>query len=390
MRKRAEKVGCTIVVTAKGFIAFRVRWCPAGGVKKRYQFTTKTPATSEELKRAKITASEIGGRVTLGTFNPHDYFEITPRFGAAGPSKPVLEDSRLETRMADWIEDRFKRKVRSSRLKDYEKHLRNYFSKHAIGQLNPLALTREELSDFQVWMVSGAGQAGEGVSEKTASNVLRGTLRAFLRDIDADLSLTALGKIRWERYEPQRQQEPLSQEERDRVLRWFRERRNVSEYVSLLLRFSGITPSEVRGLQVGDVSRASGSVTIRRSTSENLRDTGATKTSARQRTVFLEAHAAAELAEVCSIRPLEEPIFHLYESTFTKTWATCLRSLGIRHRSIYQAKHTYATLALLSGESPAIVANHLGIGLGTLQKHYAHALQTGRVRPAARGVSNGN
>lgn len=56
--------------------------------------------------------------------------------------------------------------------------------------------------------------------------------------------------------------------------------------------------------------------------------------------------------------------------------------LGIPHRSIYQAKHTYATLELLGGESPATVARNLGITLATLEKHYAAALQRGRmVRP---------
>jgi integrase len=180
----------------------------------------------------------------------------------------------------------------------------------------------------------------------------------------------------------------LTQEEARRVLEWFRAKRSLAEWVSIRLRFEGVTPSEVRGLQVGDFSRATSSVSIRRSTSENLRDTGATKTAARVRVVHLGIGIAPELAELCGLRPADEPIFRLYESTFVKTWATCLRSLGIAHRSIYQAKHTYATLALLDGESPAVVANHLGIGLGTLQRHYAAALQQGRVRPTSREVGN--
>ena len=49
------------------------------------------------------------------------------------------------------------------------------------------------------------------------------------------------------------------------------------------------------------------------------------------------------------------------------------------HRSLYQAKHTYATLELLAGESPAIVARNLGISLATLEKHYVAALQKGRL-----------
>ena len=54
------------------------------------------------------------------------------------------------------------------------------------------------------------------------------------------------------------------------------------------------------------------------------------------------------------------------------------KALGIRHRSLYQAKHTYAVLSLLAGESPAVIARNLGISLATLEKHYAAALQKGR------------
>jgi len=36
---------------------------------------------------------------------------------------------------------------------------------------------------FQLWLVSGAGEGKAGVSEKTTANVVRGTLRAFLRDL---------------------------------------------------------------------------------------------------------------------------------------------------------------------------------------------------------------
>jgi hypothetical protein len=37
-----------------------------------------------------------------------------------------------------------------------------------------------------------------------------------------------------------------------------------------------------------------------------------------------------------------------------------------------------ASISLLGGESPAVVARNLGISLATLEKHYAAALQKGR------------
>jgi hypothetical protein len=66
------------------------------------------------------------------------------------------------------------------------------------------------------------------------------------------------------------------------------------------------------------------------------------------------------------------------EDTLRDNFTKAQKALGMRHRSLYQAKHTYAVLALLDGESPAVVARSLGISLATLEKHYAAALQKGR------------
>jgi integrase len=41
-------------------------------------------------------------------------------------------------------------------------------------------------------------------------------------------------------------------------------------------------------------------------------------------------------------------------------WVTCLVALGIRHRSPYHTRHTYATVALMSGVNPAYISRQLG------------------------------
>jgi hypothetical protein len=97
---------------------------------------------------------------------------------------------------------------------------------------------------------SGAGEDGKGVSEKTAANVIRGTLRAFLRD--SGLPYHFLDSLKWERCAPTREQDPFTIDEGDRILAWFLSKRPLAEYVSLRLRFRGATPSEVRGIRVGD------------------------------------------------------------------------------------------------------------------------------------------
>src|SRR5262249_50739558 len=57
---------------------------------------------------------------------------------------------------------------------------------------DPSKFRLEDLRAFQLWLVSKAGEGGTGVSEKTAANVVRGTLRAFMRGIGATEAIAAL------------------------------------------------------------------------------------------------------------------------------------------------------------------------------------------------------
>lgn len=370
-------MGCSVEKSRSGKAVLRFRWTAPDGKAHHFAVTT-TLSYSDAAKRQllKDKAAVIGAELRAGTFEYFRHFPPKPaRFGLVPPNAIANPGTPLVDQMRVWIDRCKQRKVRASRIRDYESHRANYFTVAEIGRRDPFRLIAEDLEAFQLWLITRAGEGGKGLSEKTAQNVVRGTLRAFLRDVKAPLAL--LDGLRWERYAPTRQQDPFSASEREKVLRWFRMKRPVFEHVSVALRFAGITPSEVRGLRVGDFDRASSSVQIGRSM--HLGQVGATKTRARERAVFLDDELAAEIAQLCGIRPPTEPLFDLPEDTLRDNFTKALKALGIRHRSLYQAKHTYATLALIDGESPAIVARNLGISLATLEKHYAAALQRGRI-----------
>jgi integrase len=168
-----------------------------------------------------------------------------------------------------------------------------------------------------------------------------------------------------------------------KLIGWFADHRPLEEFVSIELRFCGITPSENRALLVGDFDRATESIRIERS--QDRGEEGATKAENRERVVLLSTAVAHDVQDLCGIRGRGEKMMPgiKTERALIYQWERALKSLGLRYRGIYQTKHTYATLSLLDGESPAIVARNLGITLATLEKHYAAALQRGRlVRPA--------
>ncbi|MCF7530875.1 hypothetical protein [Pseudomonas petrae] len=52
-------------------------------------------------------------------------------------------------------------------------------------------------------------------------------------------------------------------------------------------------------------------------------------------------------------------------------WLSALRKLGIRQRRMYDTRHTYATMCLMSGVNPAFIAAQLGHSVLVLLSTYA-------------------
>jgi integrase len=54
-----------------------------------------------------------------------------------------------------------------------------------------------------------------------------------------------------------------------------------------------------------------------------------------------------------------------------RVWRPALKRAGVRHRTLYQARHTFATLMLQAGEDIGWVANQLGhTDIQMVVKHY--------------------
>ena len=52
-------------------------------------------------------------------------------------------------------------------------------------------------------------------------------------------------------------------------------------------------------------------------------------------------------------------------------WHRILRELGIRPRGMYARKHSYCSIALSRGVSPAWLEQQAGVDFRTLRRHYA-------------------
>jgi integrase len=72
-------------------------------------------------------------------------------------------------------------------------------------------------------------------------------------------------------------------------------------------------------------------------------------------------------------------------------WAPTLTALGLRYRRPYNTRHSYATMMLMSGMTPAFCAAQLGHSVGMLLSTYArwldgehNAMEMGRLEASLR------
>jgi len=68
--------------------------------------------------------------------------------------------------------------------------------------------------------------------------------------------------------------------------------------------------------------------------------------------VLLDEDLARDVATLCGLRDTGDPLLTVAEDTLRDNFTKAQMALGIRHRSLYQAKHTYATLELLAVRAP--------------------------------------
>jgi integrase len=382
-----QTIGAFINVTPGRRLRLNFRW-PRGSDGKLYRVTTDyrdTPQNRRELERIRDL---VGAEIRAGTFVLGTRF---PSLVAPKIALPPLTSGtpKLAADLAAWIEEKRLQKVRRSRLREYESHRKNYITTAPIGTIATKVLALVHFQAFQLWLVSKAGENGTGVSEKTAANVVRGTLQAFIRDRGTPEQIVAIRSLRWERYKPGRQQDGFDAEERDSILAWFRANRPLDEAASIALRFQGITPSETRALRVGDFDRATSSVHVTQSEDEG--EIAATKAENRIRLVDLPRELGADLATLAGLREPAELLIRgiRNERALIYQWTRAQKAVGIRFRPVYQAKHTYANLALRAGEAGIDVARHLGITEATLMKHYGAAAREGRhIRSAGNATEN--
>ncbi len=152
----------------------------------------------------------------------------------------------------------------------------------------------------------------------------------------------------------------------------------------------GLRAAEVAGLVVADFDPVASSIRVARARRRG--EYVDTKTEAGRRTNVLPSWLAAEVAELCTGRADDEPMFlspdgaaHDHGNFMRRTFKPTVMRVGLpKSFRFHDLRHTAASLALAKGVPVVDVARWLGhANPTTTLSVYAHVIPDQRGRPAA-------
>jgi integrase len=309
----------------------------------RHRETLGLKPTPANIKYATRLVADIKKQIASGTFEYAKFFPGT-KHATGGVTFKEFADKWLSLQVLE----------HSSKL-TYKYGLKLWSEEFGDKLLG--AITVEDIKRFI------ARRVDEGIGAKALNNnldALRGVFAFAVENGDVKVNPTlAVKRLRQQKAEP----DPFSKSEMERILMWMEHHAPGEVYAWYTVAFTtGLRPSEQRALRGSDVIGSQ--LRVERA---YVRDhMKGTKTNS-VRYVDLSLRAKQKLNSLTSG---DEYIFDRDDGApmtdvdlqrlSARYWAPCLMELGIKHRSPYHTRHTYATVNLMAGVNPGYIARQLG------------------------------
>lgn len=331
--------------------------------------------TPANVRYAERLVAEIRERIELGTFSYAEYF---PADGDSG------DRLTLQRQMDTWLAAQ---RIEESTSAGYTSAIRFWTAGVPKGDPTPLGerpIRALKHSDFLQVLATRPDLSGKTVNNYVS--VLRESLD--LAVIDGALLTNPAAKIPRASHQKE-PPDPFSLEEVDLIvadlLKHYPEPiGNKVEWWA----FSGPRPSEVVALKWSSVDLRTSTVRIHEAVVRGLAK-DRTKTN-KSRDVMMNSRAAAALERQRKHTQLAGE--HVWldprygepwtdERAFRRSyWTPCLKRLGIRYRAPRNLRHTYATMMLMAGRTPAWCAEQLGHSIEMFLTTYSRWIKGGQDR----------
>lgn len=341
---------------------------------KAYKKTLKTDGkpiapTAGNIRYAHRLADEIRQKIRFGHFRMADYFADTPD-ATSGHATTVADRIQL------WL------KLQTDKTPSSQ---RSYAGSAQwwIDQIGDKPITALRHSDILAALATRPDWSGKTRNGK--ASVLRRVIQLALRDgiISAD-PIAGLEPASHQKAEP----DPFSVAEAETIIAHMAREYGpqVSNYFGFKF-FSGLRTSESLGLKWNSVDWPSGTATVRegivlgqhKATTKTkevrqvqLNTRALAFLQAQKPHTFLRADGWVFLDPRTGQRYADDAVVR------DSYWAPTLKRLGLRYRSPYQTRHTYATMLLMAGVTPAYAARQMGHSIQMFLSTYARWLDGGQ------------
>ncbi len=338
--------------------------------KKRCCETLPFPQTPKGIAAAASLRAQVKQLEKLGALTPQKYAEIFPGTRSAEvQSVPIFFDYAQ-----DWLDSL---QIVESTRKNYRSTLQNYWVPYLadkpIDKITPVIM-RKVVNDIQ-WTSPVRRKNAIRLVTTIFTQAVRDEL--IIRNPAASIPPTRVSK---------RDLDPFSRAEADLMIaKLYELTSGLQQIYAVFFEFSfytGMRPGEAMALRWAEVDMRKKTARVCRiRIYGKIQERTKTKTS---REVLLNDRAIKALEKA---RPLtaarsdyvfapegsgdRSELFIRSETGPKRYWLSALRKLGVRHRRMYDTRHTYATMCLMSGMNPAFIAAQLGHSVQMLLSTYA-------------------
>lgn len=338
--------------------------------KKRHCETVPLPQTPKGIAAAEALRSQVTQLAKLGVLTPEKYRELFPnsRSDATG-QMPIFFDYAQ-----DWLNSL---QIEDSTRKNYRSTMQNYWVPHLaqypLDKITPVLMRK---------IVNGITWTSP-IRRKGAIRLVTSLLTQAVND---ELILRNPANSIPPTRVVKREIDPFSREEADELIaKLYEVTSGLQSIYACFFEFSfytGMRPGEAMALRWSEVdTRSRRAKVCRIRLYGKIKERTKTKVS---REVLLNDRALQALEKA---RPLtaarsdyvfapegsgERSELYIRSETGAKRyWLAALRKAGIRYRRMYDTRHTYATMCLMSGMNPAFIAAQLGHSVQVLLSTYA-------------------
>jgi integrase len=314
--------------------------------------------TPGNLKHAARLRLMIKQRIAAGAFTVDTFRELFPYSRSLAT---LLPPTTAPMTWGKWVEtwlDLVKPQIERTTHGEYRNALRWYFAAWQDRRLTDITVASAELHMATLTKISG----------KTHNNVLAVGRLVLAKAVEhGHLAANPLAHIK-----PRRHQrpapDPLTPDEVTAVLDYARRHypEGVANYWETAL-FTGLRPSEAIAVTWPNLDTRTRTLRV---TAARVRgqDKGTKTHQVRDIELIDQAWAALQrqraatqlVGDAIFLDPLTGHPWKSTEHLVQHYWRPMLRALGIRDRDARQTRHTFATLALMAGSTPAWAARQLG------------------------------